>query len=734
MTKKFYLSLLAALLCLCGSTKAETVEEDFDFSVTCNDGDWAASGISQYCNLVGGKGTKNQEPVLNSGTMRIYGTNTLTFTVKEEGWTLKSITFNGVSNPTLSASEGTMDGNVWTGSTATVTFTNTGSSQVKPTGIHVVYEKPAAVQEVQEDWDLSGTVSQAQPSWSAVDPAISQYVTIVGARGTGSQDPSLGSTRLRLFSGNTLTITVKETSTSLKSLAFTFYSSTQTPKDNTEWTVSAGTFDYENGTWSAGDADVKELVITNTKSSQLSFTAVKAAYTAASGEQAVLAKPVFSPVGKAVGKDISSSDIVDDELTIEISAAEGASIYYTLDGTTPTTESTLYAGSIVLRNSAIVSAIAVKGEQATDVVAYRYFIHKHDAEAMYYESFDGTAYWGGNDGDFNPNMQYSSSTLVLDNADATYTGCVATEQSMFMNNGTFQTAPFALPVKEGTLTLRAAGRITGATTINLSISSGTLSLQSVTAKAGEWTDYTIQINNAASGAYIQLDGTGFVDEIKVIRADVAITSETVTIGETGYATYVNDVALNFSGVEGLTAQIVNGEAYVEKEVDGPADPFGNPTKVMEKQYYVLLEDVAAVPAGTPFILKGEPGRTYEIPAIANPDELEWPTLANLLEGTTTGFTVDSRSIYVLRDGDEGMGFYYAKTNDVVAPHRAYLPAANTESTADFIPLVKPNDVTTAIREVGGLTAKAVRYNLNGQRISNTQKGIQIVDGKKTIVK
>ena len=49
MTKKFFLTLVVALLTLGGNIKAETVEEDFDFSVACNDGNWADSGVSQCC-------------------------------------------------------------------------------------------------------------------------------------------------------------------------------------------------------------------------------------------------------------------------------------------------------------------------------------------------------------------------------------------------------------------------------------------------------------------------------------------------------------------------------------------------------------------------------------------------------------------------------------------------------------------------------------------------------------
>ena len=62
------------------------------------------------------------------------------------------------------------------------------------------------------------------------------------------------------------------------------------------------------------------------------------------------------------------------EITIRIACeTEGASIYYTTDGSTPTEESTLYTGAFVLSQTAMVKAVAVKaGMESSEVVSAAY--------------------------------------------------------------------------------------------------------------------------------------------------------------------------------------------------------------------------------------------------------------------------------------------------------------------------------------------------------------------------
>lgn len=82
-------------------------------------------------------------------------------------------------------------------------------------------------------------------------------------------------------------------------------------------------------------------------------------YTEPSGMEAV-ATPVFSLEG----------GYYTEEQTLTITTeTEGAQIYYTLNGATPTTESTLYEGPITLNETVTVKAIAVKEGMSNSVMA-----------------------------------------------------------------------------------------------------------------------------------------------------------------------------------------------------------------------------------------------------------------------------------------------------------------------------------------------------------------------------
>lgn len=111
--------------------------------------------------------------------------------------------------------------------------------------------------------------------------------------------------------------------------------------------------------------------------------------------------------------------------TLEITTAtEGAQIYYTLDGTTPTTESTLYEGPITLDQTVTVKAIAVKEGMSNSVMTsaeYTFLTEWehptgtiHDTESRYVTSATTT----GAVEDLNYTLSSKPSTVFIDTQSA----------------------------------------------------------------------------------------------------------------------------------------------------------------------------------------------------------------------------------------------------------------------------------------------------------------------------
>ena len=75
-----------------------------------------------------------------------------------------------------------------------------------------------------------------------------------------------------------------------------------------------------------------------------------------------LAAPTFTPAGGTFTSDQS----------VTISAADGATIYYTTDGTDPTTSSTKYESAITVSKTTTIKAIAVKDGHTSSIASATY--------------------------------------------------------------------------------------------------------------------------------------------------------------------------------------------------------------------------------------------------------------------------------------------------------------------------------------------------------------------------
>lgn len=138
-----------------------------------------------------------------------------------------------------------------------------------------------------------------------------------------------------------------------------------------EWTNVAYNVAVEGNSWTFGTATADlaaydgkkiQLAFAYTSTAELAGTwEVKNLYVKAKTDKApvVIEAPVFTP----------KEGTYMDKVSVSIAAAEGLKIYYTLDGSEPTTASTLYEAAFDLTETTTVMAIAVDAEGNASPVA-----------------------------------------------------------------------------------------------------------------------------------------------------------------------------------------------------------------------------------------------------------------------------------------------------------------------------------------------------------------------------
>lgn len=156
----------------------------------------------------------------------------------------------------------------------------------------------------------------------------------------------------RIYKSQTFTAT--STEGNIQKIEFTCTASGTTkygPGCFTNPTAGTYTYDGKVGTW-VGDAASVSLT-----ASLNQVRATKIVVTIGSANPNAVAAPV-----------ITGQTEFDTTTEVTINAGEGASVYYTLDGTEPSAASTAYTAPFTIDKSCTVSAIAIKGENKSEVV------------------------------------------------------------------------------------------------------------------------------------------------------------------------------------------------------------------------------------------------------------------------------------------------------------------------------------------------------------------------------
>ena len=217
-----------------------------------------------------------------------------------------------------------------------------------------------------------------------------------------------------------------------------------------------------------------------------------------------------------------------------------------------------------------------------------------------------------------------------------------------------------------------------------------------------------EINSAGT------EWNGFAQSVTLTKGsgDARVNSLSVTYSEAvtitpanDMSTYVTPAALDFSGVDGLTAYVATGK--------------GTGT--------VVMSPVAAVPADTPLLLVGTAGTPYSVPVAAEADA---PGTNYLKKGPQT-FTGEEEDKYILWTD----GKFHLVAAGTLAANKAYLDLA--EAGARELSIIFENEgETTALSEVRGLKAdvRGEFYDLSGRKVAQPTKGLYIVNGRKVVIK
>ena len=210
--------------------------------------------------------------------------------------------------------------------------------------------------------------------------------------------------------------------------------------------------------------------------------------------------------------------------------------------------------------------------------------------------------------------------------------------------------------------------------------------------------FTDEMVTAAKSNGLYLNGGTYT----YTSVDIVYTPTVSIDASAGYATFGYAAALDLTDIDAYTVSVSGTTATL--------------TSVKGKK----------IPAGTGIILEGSGDVTIPL-TTEDTDEITGNQLL-VSDGTVTG---NESTIYVLANGDNGVGFYLLKNDARVATGKAYLEVTASSDVRQFIGF----GGETAISDIAkGQQSNGQWYNLNGQRIGQPTRGIYIVSGKKVLVK
>lgn len=525
---------------------------------------------------------------------------------------------------------------------------------------------------------------------------------------------------VRIYGGNKMTIS---SSTKIISKVVFTYSGSDKPSTDTGYNLSSGSYSASSDTWTA-DAKKQTQSVTFTKPKTKGHYKIKTIeVTFASGEESV-ATPTITPASKKFDKSF--------EATIACTTT-GATIYYTLDGTDPTSSTTrqTYTStgvSIPAVTTTLKACASLNGKNSSVASATYTYTEQGDAPIVIWSED-----WSGLSKDAKP-TQGENATYVC-------SGSSGRGTRIFTEKLAGGESPEILVASKGFLTI-TINDLKGA-------SEGLI----LTFKANQTKgQFAASVDNAV---IVSADAEGS-NKLYVHKYFMALnegaTSLTITLkNDLTSNARVDDLELStYSGVGSFKiTEAGYGTYYSSKAYTMPEGVKGYTITGNEGTSLVMNEAYAAgavVPAKTALVVEGAANKYYTL--VAKSTELT--PANNKLHGSDEAETtyVDGIDVkyYKLSYNNEGnnLGFYWGSENGAAftnGAHKAYL-ALNSETllsqSRGFSLADLAHGVTTGINTtVKSATQSNFIYDLNGRRINSLNgaaKGVYIMNGQKVLVK
>lgn len=249
---------------------------------------------------------------------------------------------------------------------------------------------------------------------------------------------------------------------------------------------------------------------------------------------------------------------------------------------------------------------------------------------------------------------------------------------------------------------------TGLSVVGNKQSTGTLTAEGIGVPPG----YSLVLNNST-----EYNSNVLMDYVALTKTAEYTLSVPVTAA--GYATFSSAYALDLANIDG-------GKAYIAQVLENGGT-------------ITMTEWKSAVPANTGLLIKANTApaagetATVTIPVAADGTA---PT-TNYLIATDGNDVAAGNYVFAYMTSDySGVGFYKLDNATHIDAGKAYLDGTAVTSAGGAIKFRFDEDTATAISTVAEDAAKfdGATYNLAGQRVDASYKGIVIRNGKKFLVK